>query len=236
MEALIRWQHPQWGWVQPSEFIPIAEDCGLIVQLTKWVITEATRQAADWRRRLPDGLPRGIAVNVTARDLSQESFVDFVEATCREQGAEPSDLTFEITERTFLDETNRTISDNLLKLADLGANLSIDDFGTGYSSLASLERFPFTSIKIDRIFIRSITSPTTDTPIVRAVTELAHALKIEVIAEGVETSAQADLLRKLRCDSAQGYHFARPQTADKLDDILLPAETAIAQEVALRPA
>jgi diguanylate cyclase len=216
LEALLRWQHPRWGWVQPSEFIPIAEETGLIIPLSQYVIAEAARHAAAWNNRYPGALPWGIAINLTPRELSDKHFLSHFEQAVSKQGAKPSDLTIEVTERTFLDLDHGPLNENLIGLHQLGARLSLDDFGTGYSALSSLQRFPFSIAKIDRFFTRRITDPSSNAPITDAISKLAHTLGMQAIAEGVETPLQADYLRTLGCDAAQGFHFARPQPASDI--------------------
>jgi diguanylate cyclase (GGDEF)-like protein len=216
LEALLRWQHPRWGSVHPSEFIPIAEETGLIISLSQYVIAEAARQGAAWNNRHPGALPWGIAINLTPRDLSDKHFLSQFEQAVGEQGAKPSDLTIEVTERTFLDLDHGALSENLIGLHQSGVRLSLDDFGTGYSALRSLQRFPFSIVKIDRSFTRGITGTSSKAPITDAISKLAHTLGMQAIAEGVETQVQADYLRNLGCDAAQGFHFARPQPASDI--------------------
>jgi diguanylate cyclase (GGDEF)-like protein/PAS domain S-box-containing protein len=213
LEALVRWPHPEWGWVQPSEFIPIAEADGLIVELDRYVIGDAVRDAALWRRQAPDALPLGVFVNVSARQLATPDFVAFIRQTLHEQELAPEHLGIEITERVFVDESDDLVAENLIDLARLGVRLSLDDFGTGYSALASLKRFPFSVLKIDRFFIRTIRSTSDSDPISTAIVSLGKALGLTVVAEGVETDVQADYLRRIGCDTAQGFHYARPQPA-----------------------
>lgn len=213
LEALVRWQHPQWGWVQPSEFIPIAEESGLIIPLSQYVIAEAGRQAAAWDSRYPGALPWGIAINLSPRELSEKNFLSEFKQALSKQGAKPSALTVEVTERSFLDLRRDALAENLFGLNQLGVRLSLDDFGTGYSALTSLQRFPFSVVKIDRFFIRRISDESREAPIADAITNLVHTLGMQVIAEGVETPAQAEFLRRIGCDAAQGFHFARPQPA-----------------------
>jgi EAL domain-containing protein (putative c-di-GMP-specific phosphodiesterase class I) len=213
VEALLRWRHPRWGWVKPDEFIPIAEQSDLIVRLADFVLAQAALQAREWRTEFPAGLPWGVAVNLSRRELADSQFVGRFERIVREQGADACDLAIEVTERVFLDETDGNLAKNLLALSELGARLSLDDFGSGYSAMASLKRFPFSLVKIDRSFISGIRRASSEAPVTRAVTALAHVLGMQVIAEGVETELQAAYLHELECDAAQGFHFARPQAA-----------------------
>ncbi len=216
IEALVRWLHPQWGWVAPNEFIPLAETDGLIISLGQYVLTETARQAARWRDRYPEAIPLGVFVNVSPRQLAQPNFVASYTHTLHEHGLTPQQLGLEITERVFIDKRDVVIAQNLAELARIGARLSLDDFGTGYSALASLKRFPFTTLKIDRSFIRSIHTPTDTAPISTAIVTVGKALGLTVIAEGVENQVQADYLRQLGCDAAQGFHYLRPQPAKQL--------------------
>jgi diguanylate cyclase (GGDEF)-like protein len=216
VEALVRWLHPQWGWVAPNEFIPLAEADGLIVPLGQYVLSEAARQAAVWHNDYPDRLPFGVAVNVSPRQLAEPDFIATFTDILHEHGLTPRQLGLEVTERVFINERDDLITQNLAELARIGVPLSLDDFGTGYSALASLKRFPFTAIKIDRYFIRSIRQPTDTAPISTAIVNVGKALGLTVIAEGVENQVQADYLHQLGCDAAQGFHYARPQPAREL--------------------
>ncbi len=209
LEALIRWPHPSWGWVQPSEFIPLAEESGMIVRLDEYVLREAVRHLAQLRRRSPTVLPLGVFVNISPRDLAEPGFPALAAAIIAEHGLLPTDVAFELTERVFIDDHD-TVLDNLSELTERGIRLLLDDFGTGYSALASLQRFPLAAIKIDRYFIEAIRSPGDEAPIVRAVIGLGHALGLMVIAEGIETQAQLDYLRRLDCDAVQGFLVGRP--------------------------
>jgi diguanylate cyclase (GGDEF)-like protein/PAS domain S-box-containing protein len=218
-EALVRWLHPQWGWIAPNTFIPVAEETGLIVPLGQYVLTEAARQAAEWRYQYPEALPLGVFVNVSPRQLSEPGFIPFLTQTLREQGLAASRLGIEITELVFIDEREDVVAANLAELGRMGIRLSLDDFGTGYSALASLDRFPVTALKIDRSFIRSIRNMTDTAPISTAIVSLGKALGLTVIAEGIENQVQADHLRSLGCDAGQGFHLARPQSANELSTL-----------------
>jgi predicted signal transduction protein with EAL and GGDEF domain len=230
IEALVRWLDPQWGWVPPDEFIPLAEGDGLIVQLGRSVLAETVRQTALWRNDYPHLLPLGVFVNVSPRELAEPDFIPFLVKALADEGLTPSQFGIEITERVFINERDDAIVKNVRELGAMGVRLSLDDFGTGYSALASIKRFPFTALKIDRFFIRSIRRSTDVAPISNAVVSLGKALGLTVIAEGVETSLQADYLRRLGCDAAQGYYYARPQPAEQLSAYLAaiacPPDTA----------
>ncbi|HUZ83100.1 MAG TPA: EAL domain-containing protein [Gaiellales bacterium] len=220
VEALVRWLHPQWGWVQPSEFIPLAEENGLIVPLGRYVLAEAARRAAEWRRQAPAALPLGVFVNVSARELAVPGYAAFVRATLAEHGLDSSRIALELTERILVDEHDSTIGQTLTELVDAGVSVILDDFGTGYSALASLMHFPLAGLKIDRLFIRPIQDAGDEAPIARAVEGLGRALGMRVIAEGIETTVQLDYLRKLGCEAGQGHLLARPQPADAITMLL----------------
>ncbi|MBC7996175.1 MAG: EAL domain-containing protein [Rhizobacter sp.] len=208
-EALVRWPQPDQRLVAPGEFIPVAEETGLIVPLGEWVLREACRQAQAWQALQP-GLR--IAVNLSARQFRQKNLVSMIEQALGDTGLAPHLLELELTEGMLMhhaDETVRTLS----QLDEMGVRLAIDDFGTGYSSLSYLKRFPIHTLKIDRSFMQDLSSGSDDAAIVTAIIALARSLNLQVTAEGVETDAQVVALRKLSCDLAQGFHFARPMPA-----------------------
>ncbi len=219
-EALARWFHPTLGRVLPDEFIPAAEKSGLIVELGRYVIAEAARQAAQWRREQPGALPLGVFVNVSAGDLADPSFVRFVAETLHEHDLVAADISFELTERVFIDERDEVLGQNLADLTARGSRIVLDDFGTGYSALASLKRFPLAAVKIDRLFISAIQHADDEAPITRAVIGLGKTLGLAVIAEGVETQIQLDFLRHLDCDAAQGFLLGRPVCASEASSLL----------------
>jgi EAL domain-containing protein (putative c-di-GMP-specific phosphodiesterase class I) len=231
VEALLRWQHPQWGWVSPNEFISLAESDGQISTIGDYVLEGTIAQAAEWWGDYPEALPLGLSVNISARQLATPGFAGTVWKRLAEHNLPAAHLRLEITERVFLDERDRVVLDNLRELAEMGVSFSLDDFGTGYSALASLKRFPFTALKIDRYFVRSITSPTDAAPISTAITMLGRTLGLTVIAEGVEKQAQVDFLRRHGCPAAQGFHFARPQPAGMIPPYLRTDGTALAPEL-----
>lgn len=210
-EALLRWQHPELGQVSPGQFIPVAEASGLIVPIGNWVLREACAQLRRWRDQ---GLPPfTLGVNISASQFRQPHFARQVAAVLDEFGINPSQLELELTESIIMGDADSTIS-TLGQLKQLGVKLSIDDFGTGYSSLAYLKRFPMDRLKVDQSFIRDIAANADDWAIVNAIVSLGHSLRLEVVAEGVETNEQLDVLQKRRCDVAQGYHFSRPLTVE----------------------
>ncbi|MEW6764429.1 MAG: EAL domain-containing protein [Pseudomonadota bacterium] len=211
MEALARWHHPEWGWVSPARFIPVAEDSGLIVKLGQWALREACRQFKTWRKQ---GLPvQYVAVNISAVQLRFGNLVKEVRDTLHEFGIAGHHLELEITESAILHAPEEVIR-KLNALRKMGVRLAIDDFGTGYSSLAYLKRLPLDRIKIDQGFVRDMLTDPQDEAIVRAVIALGHSMDLEVLAEGVETAEHATRLRELGCESAQGYYFGRPAAGE----------------------
>ncbi|MDY7560875.1 EAL domain-containing protein [Pseudomonas sp. 10B1] len=205
-EALIRWLKPDHGWVFPSEFIPVAEDTGLIVPLSKWVLREACRQACAWEA---DGLPTiRISVNISATEFRQKGFLESIRSVLAETGLGPAQLELEITEGVLMQNADSTIL-VLLAIKEMGIRLAIDDFGTGYSSLSYLRRFPIDVLKIDQSFIRALGTDSNDEALVDAIISLGESLKLNIIAEGIETQAQLDFLRAHNCEEGQGYFFSR---------------------------
>ncbi|UVK97760.1 bifunctional diguanylate cyclase/phosphodiesterase [Pseudomonas sp. B21-048] len=205
-EALIRWQKPGHGWIYPTNFIGVAEDSGLIVPLSKWVLTQACRQARAWQA---NGLPRlYMSVNVSAIDFRQRDFVEGIEQILKQTGMEPALLELEITEGVLMQNVDATMV-ALNRLKALGVRLAIDDFGTGYSSLSYLQRFPIDVLKIDQSFIRGLSRDSNDAALVSAIISLGKSLKLTVIAEGVETLEQLNFLKALQCEEGQGYYFSK---------------------------
>ena len=218
LEALVRWQHPTRGLVQPLSFIPLAEDTGLIVPIGRWVLETACRQARAWLDERPDS-PLVMSVNLSPRQFAQPTLVAEITDILAVTKLPADRLELEITESILLDE-GETSASALRALRDLGVRLVLDDFGTGYSSLSYLRRLPLDSIKIDRSFIDGLDSDDANLPIVQAVIALAHGLGIEVVAEGIETAGQLARLRELVCDRGQGYYYARPQPPEQLTGLL----------------
>ena len=218
MEALIRWNHPTRGIVPPNEFIPIAEESGLITPISEWVLGAACRQASRWREAaLP---PVTMAVNLSARQIEHPQFVEKFTQILNEYGLDGRGLEIEITETTLMRDMEGCI-EKLRLLAQLGVEISIDDFGTGYSSLSYLKKLPIHSLKIDRSFIHDLTGHTSEgSTIVAGIAAMAKGLKLNVVAEGVETRAQLDYIKSLGCDAYQGYLYSRPVAADKATEIL----------------
>ena len=213
MEALIRWVSPQFGFVSPGQFISIAEETGLILPLGRWIAQTACVQNSAWQK---GGLPTmRVAINISARQMADKGLVDFIAETVRKTGLDPSCLELEITESAVM--SNQDYAEKVLnRFKELGFHLTMDDFGTGYSSLAYLKRFPFDSVKIDQSFVRGIPDNSDDVAIVEAIIAMAHSLQLEVVAEGVETQEQLDMLRKLGCDVIQGYFFSKPIPANEV--------------------
>lgn len=210
VEALLRWQHPEWGLVMPERFISIAEDSGLIRPIGSWVIREACRQSREWQEQ---GLPMmPVAVNLSAVQLLQKNFLQEITHTLLLSGMNPNALEFEVTESVAI-EGEAEVIQWLGVLKDMGVGLSVDDFGTGYSSLSYLKRLPIDSIKIDKSFIRDIYTDPDDSTIITAIIRMSHGLRLNVIAEGVETVEQLDFLRAEGCDQFQGYLVSKPLPA-----------------------
>jgi diguanylate cyclase (GGDEF)-like protein/PAS domain S-box-containing protein len=206
-EALLRWEHPRRGLVAPAEFIALAEETGLIVPLGRWVLAEACHQLAAWRPHLPPDLDLTVGVNLSSRQFALPDLADQVAAALAESGLPARCLRLELTESTLMEQPSAA-SATLTHLRALGVQVQVDDFGTGYSSLSYLQRFPLDALKIDRSFVGGLGAASEATAIVRAVVSLAHALGLQVVAEGVETAAQRADLRTLNCPYGQGYHFA----------------------------
>jgi diguanylate cyclase (GGDEF)-like protein/PAS domain S-box-containing protein len=217
VEALVRWNDPERGLVHPSAFIPLAEESRLILPLGEWVLHTACAQMQTWRRQGLD-LPL-MSVNLSLRQFQQNDIVQTVRRVLADTGLDASSLELEITETAAMQNAETTV-DVLQALRELGVSIAIDDFGTGYSSLNYLKRFPITAVKIDRAFIRDLATSEGDAAIVSAVVGIARALKLRVIAEGVETEEQLAFLRRRNCDAAQGYLFSRPVSAASLPDRL----------------
>jgi diguanylate cyclase (GGDEF)-like protein/PAS domain S-box-containing protein len=218
-EALVRWDRPEHGLLTAGEFVPLAEDTGLIIPIGRWVLQEACRQARDWQQRYPSDPPPTVFVNLSAKQLQDPDLVQTVARTARQTGLDPRCLELEITEDTAMDDAPATAA-VLEELKTLGVRVAIDDFGTGYSSLSYLERFPVDSLKVDRSFIGSLGRDPGATVLVRAMIDLAHALGSRVIAEGVETDEQFRRVRELGCDLAQGYHFSGPLPGEEAGALL----------------
>ncbi len=211
-EALLRWEHPRRGMVSPTVFIPLAERHGLIGRIGLWVINEACRQAAEWRSQ---GLRMRVAVNISGHQMRQDDLVQHIVNAVQKHSIRPERLTCEITESVAMEDTAHT-RDAFERLRRAGLHVSIDDFGTGHSSLAALRKLPAAELKIDRAFVTDLATSEQARGIAKLIVQMAHTLGMRVVAEGVETEAQRDLLVGLGCDELQGYLFARPMSAASL--------------------
>jgi diguanylate cyclase (GGDEF)-like protein/PAS domain S-box-containing protein len=219
LEALVRWNHPDRGLLDPGEFVSIAEDSGLIEPIGRWVQETACRQALGWHELRPDGRPLDVAVNLSARQVAHRDLADSVREILARTGLDPVNLRLEVTEGALVEESAGATA-TLAALSDLGVRLVLDDFGTGYSSLAYLNRYPFDALKIDRSFVDGLGVEQERTAIVEAVIGMARALSLDAIAEGVENEAQLSELRRLGCDYAQGHLFSRPLAPGKVTSLL----------------
>ena len=223
-EALIRWRHPDRGLVSPTDFIPLAEETGLILPMGKWVLEEACRTAASWDcagRRLT------VSVNLSARQFGRAELIDEIAGALTASGLEPQRLCLEITESAVMHEVGRALA-TMHEMKALGVRLALDDFGKGHSSLSAIKRFPLDVLKIDRSFVSAIPEDEDVEAIVATLIRLGSTLGMVVVAEGIETEFQLRRVRELGCDLGQGYHLARPMQAGRLDEILTAAATAVA--------
>ena len=216
-EALIRWQHPEWGLVSPSRFIPIAENSGQILEIGDWILRTAVQQVADWQREGLGVVP--VAVNLSALQFRQSTLCATVGAALQNSQLSPALLELELTERIAMEDSSLTV-DQISKLHAMGVTLSIDDFGTGYSSLSYLKLYQIDKLKIDQSFVRELGLDASDGAIVKAIINMAHGLGFRTIAEGVETQSQLDYLRAQGCDEIQGYFFGRPVPAEEFAHLL----------------
>ncbi|MBF0124826.1 MAG: EAL domain-containing protein [Magnetococcales bacterium] len=216
-EALVRWQHPHRGLISPLEFIPVAEETGLIVPIGNWVLRTACQQIASWRDQ--HITPVRIGVNISALQFKKQDLAALVEQLMLEWQIDPELLDLEITESAIVDDVERAVT-MLRRINKLGIKLSIDDFGTGYSSLSQLRQFPFKTLKIDRSFVQNISTNNGDTAIVHAIIAMAHSLDQTVIVEGLETTEQLDVMRRLKCNEMQGFLFSAPVPAEVMTEML----------------
>jgi EAL domain-containing protein (putative c-di-GMP-specific phosphodiesterase class I) len=207
VEALLRWDHPRRGLISPMDFIPLAEETGLIASIGEWVLATACARTKQWQDQ---GFAKlDVAVNLSARQFADPMLLPKLTNIIRRSGLDPSSLELEITESLVMSQGGSAVT-VLQQLKSLGVRIAIDDFGTGYSSLAYLKRFPIDTLKVDRSFIRDIPADSGDKQITRAIIAMAHSLRLRVVAEGVETADQLKFLRKERCDTVQGYYLHRP--------------------------
>jgi EAL domain-containing protein (putative c-di-GMP-specific phosphodiesterase class I) len=214
-EALLRWQHPQRGLLKPQAFMPLAEETDLIVPIGRWVLEEACGRAKRWEEQRPCAPPATIQVNLSSRQLARRGLPRTIEEVLTRADMEAHRLALDITETTLI-KTSEENAQALEALKKMGIRLHLDDFGTGYSSLSYLKRFPVERVNVDKSFVKGLAENATDTALVRMIIDLCHTLGVEVLAEGVETSEQAALLRDMGCDLGQGYYFARPLLGEEL--------------------
>ena len=219
MEALVRWEHPERGLMQPSEFLVLAEETGLIEPIGQWVLREACRQVKEWQERSHHDPPLAMSVNLSAKQFRRPGLAEEVDAVLRECSLDPSYLTLEITEETAMEDAQAAIG-TLRRLKAMGVRIEVDDFGTGYSSLSYLKRFPVDYLKVDQAFVAGLGRDPEDEGIVRSIVELAHTLELEVVAEGVESGEQLALLREFGCELAQGHYFWGPLPAGAAGELL----------------
>jgi EAL domain-containing protein (putative c-di-GMP-specific phosphodiesterase class I) len=223
-EALVRWQHPQRGFLLPMEFIPLAEETGLIIPLSLWIIREACRQMRIWHQQAPSESPLIVSINISPKHFKNANFVDQIITILDETTLNPEHLALEITETVIMDNTDHMIA-VLSQLKDLGIKIHIDDFGTGYSSLSYLQRFPINTLKIDRSFIGRLGGTGKDIEIVQSIINMAHNMKLHVIAEGVEKAENLKTLENLKCEYAQGYFFSHPLNINDAEVLLAQYNT-----------
>ncbi len=217
-EALLRWQNTELGFVSPGQFIPIAEETGLIISMGEWVLKTACQQVKKWQEKYQN--PISISVNLSARQFKQVKLTENIIKIIKETGVKTNLLDLELTESLLMENTNLALK-ILQDLKSLGIKISIDDFGTGYSSLGYLQKFPFDILKIDRCFIQDINKNTTNQAITKAIIQMSHDLNLKVIAEGIETAAELEILTQNNCDAFQGYLFSPPIPAAKFENLLL---------------
>jgi EAL domain-containing protein (putative c-di-GMP-specific phosphodiesterase class I) len=223
-EALLRWHHPERGLLLPERFIALAEETGLIVPIGEWVLRTACERARAWQKR--KSAPISVSVNLSSRQFKQEALASAVAAALKESGLDPRLLEMELTESLVMHDTEAAIH-MLTRLREIGVELSVDDFGTGYSSLSYLTRLPISALKIDQSFVHDVRER--DAPhegiVAQAIISLGHNLKLKVVAEGVETDAQFEFLRKHGCDEVQGYRFGKPVPAEEFEQFLSGSAT-----------
>lgn len=218
-ETLLRWHHPKYGFISPARFIPIAEESGLIIPITKWILREACSQIAQWKKTIPDTGHLKFSVNISGKHLAVENLPEQVQKALKEADLEPTSLILEITESSAMENAEQTIK-IFEKLRKLGVVISIDDFGTGYSSLSYLHRLPFDSLKIDRSFVSDVNKQTENAQILQTIVSLAQNLNLRIVAEGIETVEQMKVLQDLGCDFGQGFLFSKPLPKDEIENLL----------------
>jgi EAL domain-containing protein (putative c-di-GMP-specific phosphodiesterase class I) len=221
-EALLRWHHPALGLLSPDRFIPLAEENGQIVPIGRWVLLEACRTAVRWQQVHPAEPPLSMAVNVSARQLAADELVRHVAEALTNSGLPPGSLVLELTETSLIRDAS-AVTARLHELRALGVRLAVDDFGTGFSSISHLRQFPVDILKIDRSFVDTITDGEELPAIIRGLLDLSRTLRLETVAEGIESDVQRQRLRQEQCVLGQGYLFARPLPADEAEDLLRQA-------------
>jgi diguanylate cyclase (GGDEF)-like protein len=231
VEALVRWQHPTRGLLAPAEFIPLAEETGLIVSLGRWVLREACREVQGWRVG-PEGTPAGLSVNLSTRQLRDPNLVPEVRSILDDTGFDPSRLILEITENAVV-ENDTVVMDHINGLREIGVRLAIDDFGTGYSSLSYLSRLPIDILKIDRSFVHALGEGNPEGSVVRVICQLAQAWGLVVVAEGIEQPHELEMLRAEGCGLGQGFYFGRPVPGDQARKAIEAASTFVVDQLAL---
>ncbi|MDP9177369.1 MAG: EAL domain-containing protein [Gemmatimonadota bacterium] len=219
LEALLRWEHPLRGLVQPSEFIPIAEETGLIIRIGRWVLTEACRQLAEWQKAHPRAQPLSMGVNLSVKQFSQPDLLDQLASVIRASGIAPGCLRLEITEAALIDKGGAAMA-LLTQIKQLGAQVYLDDFGTGYSSLIYLHRLPIDAIKIDRELVSTMDTDDKNLRLVRTILTFAQIIGVRAEAEGISSAEQLRELRALKCEHGQGYLFSAPIPHDAVDGVL----------------
>jgi EAL domain-containing protein (putative c-di-GMP-specific phosphodiesterase class I) len=219
VEALVRWEHPERGLLLPDDFIPLAEETGLIVDIGELILAEACRKTKDWQARFPAEPPLAVCVNLSARQFREPDLTETLRRILAETGLDPTCLHLEITESTAMGDAPATVA-TLEEFKELGVRIAIDDFGTGYSSLSYLERFPVNYVKIDRSFVGKLGKDQGTAALVSGMIQLAHSLSLKVIAEGVETEEQLKRLQGLGCDLAQGHYFSEPIPCQAVSPLL----------------
>jgi EAL domain-containing protein (putative c-di-GMP-specific phosphodiesterase class I) len=225
VEVLVRWQHPEHGIILPDQFIPFAERTGLIIPMTLWVLQQSLLQCRTWNQM---NLEISVAVNLSMWNLEAQELPEQIEGLLTDTGAAPERLELEITETSIMNDPQRVIR-TLNKIRGLGVRFAIDDFGTGYSSFAYLTKLPVSCIKIDKTFVQNIEADRDSSVVVKSIIDLGHNLGLKIVAEGVETAQAMELLRKLQCDEAQGYHLCRPITADMMTKFLLDPPATVTE-------
>ncbi len=229
-EALVRWEMPEYGRIQPNDFIPLAEQTNLIIEIGEWVIERVCEDIAKWHASIGD--PGRIAINLSLKQLRQKNFFNSINRIFNRHSIKPSDIEFEITETTLMEDIPRTVA-VLDKLRAFGLQLAIDDFGTGYSSLSALQKFPIKTLKIDRSFVTNAATNENDAAIVTAIIDMSRSLRLDVVAEGIETQPQLAFLQKLKCDYGQGMLFGAPMAADEFTERLHAQQDGTDQHRAL---